>query len=101
MLQVGQLYREIDNVIKDSDSLGVRIESKKALAVAYANLLLEDPKMVTIGHLRILEKELSLEQVCTLTKYILSQSGKRSSIFKRTFEKVFGICGSSSSSTPA
>ena len=101
MLQIGQLYKKIDNVINSSDSLGVQIESKKALAIAYANLLLEDPKLVTVGHLRILEKELSAQQVCVLTRYVLSQSGLTSTKFKKTFQEVFGTCIDQSTSNNA
>ncbi len=97
-MQIGHLYQKIDSVIDESDTLGgVQIESKKALAMAYANLLLEDPRMVTIGHLRILERELSPQQVCTLTKFLLSHSGKHSDIFIKTFEEVFGACQPSDS----
>ena len=98
MLQFGQLRHEIDRLINTSDSLGSQIESKRALAIAYANLLSEDPRMVTTGHLHLLGKEFTPEQVCVLTKYILSLSGKRSKIFKRTFDEVFGACKSSASS---
>ena len=93
MLQIGQLHQKIDSVINESNALGgVQIESKKALAMAYANLLLEDPRMVTAGHLRILKKELSLQQICSLTQYLLERSGLSSSVFRKTFEEVFGVC---------
>lgn len=90
MLQIRQLYMDIDKMLKKPDTPGMQIESKKALAVAYANLLLENPEMVTAGHLQILKKQLNHQEVRQITNYILEQSGIKSIEFQQTFAKVFG-----------
>ena len=94
MIPRGQLQSKIEHIITDSDSKDIKLESKRALAFAYANLLMEDPRMVTIGHLQILRNKLLPEQVCFLTKYVVSHSKEECGSFLYTFEQVFGECKS-------
>ncbi|WP_224995147.1 hypothetical protein [Cesiribacter sp. SM1] len=41
-----------------------------ALAVAYANLLIDDPETVTPHHLKMLRSHFSIEQIHELTRFI-------------------------------
>ena len=88
-------------MINRTDSLGKQIESKQALAIAYANLLLEDPDQITIGHLNILKSSLSVQQVCDITRFILAGVDSSPVRFKRTFTNVFGPCLNSDTQSAA
>lgn len=49
---------------------------KEATAFAYANLLLEDPELVTDRHIKILKKDLTSDQIIAITHCVLEQIGE-------------------------
>lgn len=54
-----------------SDNSIATIHSNKAsLAIAYANLVIEDPENITRSHITMLKKEFSSEQIHALNKLI-------------------------------
>ena len=68
-----QIKEQISNIIREFGIDGDSYEVKEATAVAYANLLLEDPELVTDRHIRMLQKELSAEQIIAITHCVLEQ----------------------------
>ncbi|AHM62550.1 hypothetical protein D770_21505 [Flammeovirgaceae bacterium 311] len=50
--------------------------SEIALAVAYANLVLDDPETVTQHHLKMLRSHFSIEQIHELTRFIKEKTSE-------------------------
>ena len=71
-----QIQEHISNILKKYSHSDRAYLSKEATAYAYANLLLEDPELVTDRHIRILQKDLSDEQITAITHYVLEQIGE-------------------------
>ena len=71
-----QIHEHISNILKEYSISDRTYLSKQATAIAYANLLLEDPELVTDRHIRILQKDLSDEQIMAITHCVLEQIGE-------------------------
>ena len=71
-----QIKEQISNILKEYPFDEDQYLSKQATAVAYANLLLEDPELVTNRHIKILQKELTSDQIIAITHCVLEQVGE-------------------------
>ncbi len=71
-----QIQERISNILRKYSLNEQTYLSKEATAYAYANLLLEDPELVTDRHIRILQKDLTDEQIIAITHYVLEQIGE-------------------------
>ncbi len=71
-----QIQEHISNILKEYSLDDVNFLGKEATAFAYANLLLEDPELVTDRHIRILKKDLSDDQIIAITHCVLEQIGE-------------------------
>lgn len=71
-----QIHEHISNILKEYSTSDRAYLNKEATAYAYANLLLEDPELVTDRHIRILQKDLSDEQIIAITHCVLEQIGE-------------------------
>lgn len=86
---MSEIYSAIDDIISDSSRLNLQLESKRALAIAYVNLLKENPDLVTTGHLKITKRGLSESQILKLTQLVLDGMGKNSKLINQTISQVF------------
>lgn len=75
-LTIDHIRDHITNILKEYPIQETRFASKEATAVAYANLLLEDPELVTNRHIKILQRELSSQQIMEITHFVLDQIGE-------------------------
>jgi len=75
-LNLNQIQEHISNILKEYSLSQEQYLSKEATAFAYVNLLLEDPELVTDRHIRILQKELSADQIIAITHYVLEHIGE-------------------------
>ena len=71
-----QIQDHISTILKEVSSDEDNFLSKEATAFAYANLLLEDPELVTDRHIKILKKDLSDDQIIAITHCVLEQIGE-------------------------
>ena len=71
-----QIQEHVSNIIKEYSENDPGYPGKQATAFAYANLLLEDPELVTDRHIKILKKDLSDDQIIAITHYVLEQIGE-------------------------
>lgn len=89
MLNMSEIYSIIDDIISDSSRLYPQHESKRALAIAYVNLLEENPDLVTTGHLKMAKRGLSEPQILKLTQLVLDRMGRSSKLLNQTISQVF------------
>lgn len=71
-----QIREHISHILREFSPDEDQLLAKEATAIAYANLLLEDPELVTDRHIKILQKELSANQIVAITHYVLEQVGE-------------------------
>lgn len=75
-LNVIQIRHHISHILKEYPMGETLFVAKEATALAYANLLLEDPELVTNRHIHILQRTLSPQQIMEITHYVLDQIGE-------------------------
>ena len=71
-----EIKDRISDIIKEFSFNEDRFLDKQSIAIAYANLLLEDPELVTDRHIRMLQKELTSDQIIAITHCVLEQVGE-------------------------
>ena len=75
-LNFEQIRDHISHILREYPIDETIFAAKEATAIAYANLLLEDPELVTDRHVRILQRELTSQQIMEITHYVLDQIGE-------------------------
>ena len=75
-LNIEQISHHITHILKEYPIPEQEFASKEATAIAYVSLLIEDPELVTNRHIKILQKELSAQQIMEITHYVLDQVGE-------------------------
>lgn len=75
-LNVYQIQEHISNILEEYSENDSFYLSKQATAFAYANLLLEDPELVTDRHIKMLKKDLSDDQIIAITHCVLEYIGE-------------------------
>jgi len=75
-LNLYQIQEHISNILKEYSSNDRDFLDKQTTAFAYANLLLEDPELVTDRHIKILRKDLSDDQIIAITHCVLEYIGE-------------------------
>ncbi|MDH3709379.1 MAG: hypothetical protein OER04_05805 [Cyclobacteriaceae bacterium] len=75
-LNFDQIGNHITHILREYPIDDNRFAAKEATAIAYASLLMEDPELVTNRHIKILQKELTPQQIKEITHYVLDQVGE-------------------------
>ncbi len=75
-LSIDHINTHITHILNEYPIRDQDFASKEATAIAYVSLLLEDPELVTDRHIKILQKELSDQQIMEITHYVLDQIGE-------------------------
>jgi len=75
-LSIDQISTHITHILKEYPILDQDFASKEATAIAYVSLLIEDPELVTDRHIKMLQKELSAQQIMEITHFVLEQIGE-------------------------
>ena len=71
-----QIQEFIADIIREYSASEEQYLNKELIAFAYANLLLEDPELVTDRHIRMLHKELCADQIIAITHCVLEHIGE-------------------------
>ena len=89
-LNYEQIRNHISNILRVYPIDETMFAAKEATAIAYANLLLEDPELVTDRHVKILQRELTSQQIMEITHYVLDQIGENAyaNAFRRRCSQI-------------
>jgi len=75
-LSTDQIAHHISHILQEYPIPKNEFAAKEATAIACVSLLMEDPELVTNRHIKILQKELSAQQIMEITHYVLDQIGE-------------------------
>ena len=75
-LSTDQIAHHVTHILREHSIKENEFAAKEATAIAYVSLLMEDPELVTNRHIKILQKELTAQQIMEITHYVLDQIGE-------------------------